>query len=562
MRRERRRGRRPRLARCLRREDRRRARGASTRSPGRASLGTRPGAATAGRPAAASTWVTGSYDPALNLIYWGVGNPAPDWNGDVRLGDNLYTCSLIALDAKTGTLRWHFQFTPHDTHDWDATQVPVLRRRRRCAGRTRKLVVTANRNGFYYVLDRTTGEFLKGTAYAKQTWARGLDASGRPLVMPGTEPSTTGTLVWPSLEGATNWFSPSYSPATGASCTSRSARWGRATSRATRQYKPGKRFMGGGEVVEAPARSVGRGARARPAHRRAALGAPAALAALGWRDGDRRRARVRQHQRGRRLCARSRDGAAALELPDGWPVQRPTRSRSRSTAGSTSPPQQRSRVRLRAPLMASLGYISRMPDAPRVTRRRFIDTLASVPVAAAVPGRAPERRPYLGLGVAAMAGGAHAAAGIRRAGTTRGSAAKRRSGACRSRLEFRARAHTVDADGPFGERPLPRVLPERPIRVARRLHDPGPRVHPRRLRLPSGTGRPGSGDRRPLRRTGLHPREGRVLHDAALPRPGLRPHPEGPHGPGAGDRRSALARRACSCSARRRSSTSGATTRR
>ena len=166
------------------------------------------------RTGGGSAWITGSYDPALGLIYWGVGNPGPDWNGDVRPGDNLYTCSLLALDAHTGQLRWHFQFTPHDTHDWDAAQIPVLADVR-IGGRPRKVVVMANRNAFYYVLDRATGEFLHGTAFSRQTWADGLDERGRPRVIAGTEPSDSGTLVYPSLQGATNWFSPSYSPATG-----------------------------------------------------------------------------------------------------------------------------------------------------------------------------------------------------------------------------------------------------------------------------------------------------------------------------------------------------------
>ncbi len=126
-----------------------------------------------------STWVTGSYDPDLKLIYWGVGNPGPDWNGDPRPGDNLYTCSLVALEADTGKLRWHFQFTPHDTHDWDATEIPVLLDTV-IRGKPRKVVAMANRNAFYYLLDRQTGEFLVGTPYAKQTWAKGLDDSGRP----------------------------------------------------------------------------------------------------------------------------------------------------------------------------------------------------------------------------------------------------------------------------------------------------------------------------------------------------------------------------------------------
>lgn len=203
----------------------------------------------------APTWLSGSYDPELNLLYWGVGNPAPDWNGDHRPGDNLYSSSLLALDARTGVLRWHFQFTPHDTHDWDANQIPVLVDAA-LDGRPRKLVVTANRNGFYYVLDRTTGEFLKGTAYAKQTWASGLDAKGRPIVIPGTEPSEKGTLVWPSLQGATNWFSPSYD-------ASRRLLFVPVREMASRyfkteaDYEPGKPFMAGGEVIESAGEAYG-----------------------------------------------------------------------------------------------------------------------------------------------------------------------------------------------------------------------------------------------------------------------------------------------------------------
>ena len=159
----------------------------------------------------ATTWVTGSYDPDLNVIYWGTGNPGPDWNGDVRQGDNLYSDSLIALDADTGKLKWHFQFTPHDIHDWDATEVPVLIDGT-VYGRDRKLVLFANRNAFFYVLDCETGEFLVGKPYAKQTWAEVLDDSGRPIRLPNTAPTVEGTQVYPSVSGATNWYSPSYSP--------------------------------------------------------------------------------------------------------------------------------------------------------------------------------------------------------------------------------------------------------------------------------------------------------------------------------------------------------------
>jgi alcohol dehydrogenase (cytochrome c) len=193
------------------------------------------------------TWLTGSYDPALDLLYWGVGNPAPDWNGDVRPGDNLYTCALLAVEGRTGKLRWHFQFTPHDTHDWDANQIPVLLDAE-VEGRPRRLVVTANRNAFYYVLDRETGEFLRGQAFAKQTWAEGLDAKGRPLVKAGTEPSETGTLVWPSLQGATNWFSPAYSPRTGLLYVP-VREMGSIYFKGEAEYVPGAYFLGGDEKM-------------------------------------------------------------------------------------------------------------------------------------------------------------------------------------------------------------------------------------------------------------------------------------------------------------------------
>ena len=192
-----------------------------------------------------STWVPGTYDPDSRLIYWGVGNPGPDWNGDSRPGDNLYTCSLIALDAETGKLRWHFQFTPHDLHDWDATEIPVLLQAT-IRGQPRKVVAMANRNGFYYLLDRGTGEFLLGTQYAKQTWAKGLDDSGRPMVLPDSEPSAQGTLIYPSLQGATNWFSPSYSPKTNLFYVA-VREMGSYYFKGEAVYKPGTFFAGGGE---------------------------------------------------------------------------------------------------------------------------------------------------------------------------------------------------------------------------------------------------------------------------------------------------------------------------
>ena len=161
----------------------------------------------------APTWTTGSYDPELNLIYWGTGNPGPDFIGEVRLGDNLYSECLIALDADTGELKWYFQFLPHDIHDYDATQVPVLLNAD-FEGKPRKLVLFANRNAFYYILDRVTGEYLLGKEFAHQTWAKGLDENGRPIENLETTPSVEGALVYPDDDGAANWYSPSYSPQT------------------------------------------------------------------------------------------------------------------------------------------------------------------------------------------------------------------------------------------------------------------------------------------------------------------------------------------------------------
>jgi alcohol dehydrogenase (cytochrome c) len=195
-----------------------------------------------------ATWLTGSYDPELNLLYWGVGNPSPDWNGDARPGDNLYTCSLLALDAATGARRWHFQFTPHDTHDWDANQIPILLDTA-FGGRPRKLVAVANRNGFYYLLDRQSGEFLLGVPYAKQNWATGLDPAGRPLLVEGMEPSERGAaFVWPSAQGATNWFSPAYSPATGLVYVP-IREMGSYYYKGEATYVPGRAFLGGGQSL-------------------------------------------------------------------------------------------------------------------------------------------------------------------------------------------------------------------------------------------------------------------------------------------------------------------------
>ena len=178
-----------------------------------------PGSETWGDPevlrrGCGATWLTGSYDAELDLLYWATGNPCPDLNGDRRPGDNLYTNSVVALRPETGEMVWYFQFTPHDTHDWDA-QEPLLLIDEEFHGQPRKLLVQGNRNGFFYVLDRTNGRFLLGEPFVNQTWADGLDDSGRPVVRPGTDPTEEGTDVCPAIRGATNWWATSYHPGTG-----------------------------------------------------------------------------------------------------------------------------------------------------------------------------------------------------------------------------------------------------------------------------------------------------------------------------------------------------------
>lgn len=159
----------------------------------------------------AATWNGGAYDPALGLIYWGTGNPDPVFNPSVRRGDNLYTCSMIALDVRTGQLRWYYQFTPADDHGWDSTQQPVLTDIK-WQGQTIPAVVLANRNAFFYALDRRTGRFLFAKPYAKQTWASGFTEAGRPILQPGSHPTPTGAVVSPASNGATNWWAPSFDP--------------------------------------------------------------------------------------------------------------------------------------------------------------------------------------------------------------------------------------------------------------------------------------------------------------------------------------------------------------
>ena len=163
----------------------------------------------------APTWTTGSFDPGLNLLYWPTGNPWPDFYGGRREGDNLYSDSVLALDADTGEMKWYFQFTPHDVWDWDANETPVLVDMN-FNGEMRKVMLQANRNGFFYVLDRVTGEYLLGEPFVeKLSWADGLDKNGRPIVRPGTTPTPAGVKVCPAVRGASNWMSPTYVKETG-----------------------------------------------------------------------------------------------------------------------------------------------------------------------------------------------------------------------------------------------------------------------------------------------------------------------------------------------------------
>jgi alcohol dehydrogenase (cytochrome c) len=201
------------------------------------------------------TWMTGTYDPETDTLFWPVGNPGPDYDGSVRAGNNLYTCSVLALDPKTGKIRWYFQFTPHDTHDWDSNETPVLVNAM-FHGQMRKLLLHADRNGFYYVLDRETGKFLSGKAFAKQTWAKGLDDSGHPIVIPGKDPTPDGVYVCPDSTGATNFAAPSYDSKSTTFFLAVRETCAVFTSR-TREPRPGTGYTGTGQTVDQEIVSTG-----------------------------------------------------------------------------------------------------------------------------------------------------------------------------------------------------------------------------------------------------------------------------------------------------------------
>ncbi|HJN95308.1 MAG TPA: PQQ-dependent dehydrogenase, methanol/ethanol family [Gammaproteobacteria bacterium] len=196
----------------------------------------------------APVWITGSFDPELNLTYWGVGNPGPDWNAGQRPGDNLYSDSAIALDADTGELKWHFQFTPNDGYDYDSVQVPVLADIN-FRGTPKKVMMWANRNGYFYVLDRVTGEFLEGKPFVTVNWSSGLDENGRPIPTPQPE----GMPTYPGNQGGTNWYPPSFSPNTGLFYFSAWENYATIYRAEESEYIPGRAFLGGGFSVLAPA---------------------------------------------------------------------------------------------------------------------------------------------------------------------------------------------------------------------------------------------------------------------------------------------------------------------
>ena len=226
-------------------------------APGDPGHETWPASSNAWEHGGGSIWVTGSYDPELNLMYFGTGNPGPDWNADPRPGDNLYTDSVVALNPDTGRLAWHYQFTPHDEFDYDSTQVPVLADLA-WQGRTRKVMLWANRNGFWYVLDRSNGQFLQGKPFVRVNWAEGIDEKGKPKRVLNASPE--GTLVYPNNQGATNWYSPSYSPRTGLFYI---PSWMDTYSTYTKgpvEYKEGNQYVGRFPTMTVPALRTGPGA--------------------------------------------------------------------------------------------------------------------------------------------------------------------------------------------------------------------------------------------------------------------------------------------------------------
>lgn len=197
----------------------------------------------------APTWFTGSYDSELDTVYWPTGNPSEEYNGDLRQGDNLYSDSILALDRETGKLKWYYQFTPHDLWDWDSTETSIVTNQV-WEGSERKLLLHADRNGFFYVLDRTNGKLLLARQFLKYlTWASGIDPDGRPQKLPNQIPTTKGTKVCPSQDGATNWYSPSFNASSGLFFFQTFEKCSIYKKVEGGEWQPGKSFLGGSQTI-------------------------------------------------------------------------------------------------------------------------------------------------------------------------------------------------------------------------------------------------------------------------------------------------------------------------
>jgi alcohol dehydrogenase (cytochrome c) len=279
--------------------------------PGEANFGTWAG--DSWKTGGVSTWNNGSYDPETNTVFWGTSNPWPDYNRDFRAGDNLYSCSVLALDPDTGKLKWHYQFTPHDTHDWDATQIPILLDAP-IRGQQRNLMAWAARNGFFYLLDRNTGEFQLAKNFVRQTWAKGFDDKGRPEIIPGNDPTPEGIdSVFPGVDGGANWMSHSYSPLTRLLYVFARDERRVFSKNSVRHATPEE------EAAAAAAGAPGRGARGvggnaagngmfgaggnRAPVRRHQVGVQSTDSALGRRDVYGRQPGLRRYPGGRSLCS-------------------------------------------------------------------------------------------------------------------------------------------------------------------------------------------------------------------------------------------------------------------
>ncbi len=286
-----------------------------------------------------SIWVTAAYDPELNLAYFGTGNPGPDYHSESRKGDNLYSDSVVALDVDTGKLRWHYQFTPHDVHDWDSTQVPILADLT-IGGQQRKALMWANRNGFFYTIDRTDGKVILAKPFVRTTWAKEIGADGRPVLLPGNMPDEKGSLTCPDIAGGTNFYPPSYDPSQRLFFVN--AREVCATYYAWKpEFTQGDRFTGGAAQrargSDYPAYGAIRAIDPTTGDRKWEFKLPTPAAA-GHPD-DRVGAALRRRQRRQPAGARLAQRQAALELPAGLEPARHVADdlHARRTAASARP---------------------------------------------------------------------------------------------------------------------------------------------------------------------------------------------------------------------------------